>query len=174
MTALFLESLSSSVQATATSRLASSSLFPGTSSLIVPSVSSGPTLPLTCSAMAFATISSANYASASDTTSTSPSALNLPSWLMLASQRPRGRARVRPVAGVLSCKYCGKHFVGRTDLERHIRTHTGERPYKCPLCPYSAAQKVTLKIHLEGKHKMVPDQVLSPTTSALPLYGSNK
>ncbi|XP_030609248.1 zinc finger protein 260-like [Archocentrus centrarchus] len=33
-----------------------------------------------------------------------------------------------------SCNTCGKRFIQKSDLERHIRTHTGEKPYTCSTC----------------------------------------
>uniref|UniRef100_A0A8D8WMN2 Zinc finger protein 569 n=1 Tax=Cacopsylla melanoneura TaxID=428564 RepID=A0A8D8WMN2_9HEMI len=32
------------------------------------------------------------------------------------------------------CNQCGKVFARKDGLECHMRTHTGERPYECPLC----------------------------------------
>lgn len=55
-------------------------------------------------------------------------------------------------AGV-SCTYCGKWFAFKADADRHLRTHTGERPFKCHLCSYAAAQRITLVTHISCKHK---------------------
>ena len=42
------------------------------------------------------------------------------------------------------CKICGKFF---SRLEIHMRTHTGERPYKCDKCGKSFSQHGTLTNH---------------------------
>ncbi|XP_077368941.1 zinc finger protein 217 isoform X2 [Festucalex cinctus] len=54
------------------------------------------------------------------------------------------------------CSYCGKSFRTTYYLTVHLRTHTGEKPYKCMYCDYAATQRTSLKYHLERRHKGKP------------------
>ena len=47
------------------------------------------------------------------------------------------------------CTYCTKEFKKPSDLVRHIRIHTHEKPYKCNQCFRAFAVKSTLTAHLK-------------------------
>lgn len=50
------------------------------------------------------------------------------------------------------CHICSKVFGWSTDLKRHILIHTGERPFKCKLCPSSFTRNFLLQKHEKKVH----------------------
>ncbi|XP_066970937.1 longitudinals lacking protein, isoforms H/M/V-like isoform X28 [Macrobrachium rosenbergii] len=59
-----------------------------------------------------------------------------------------GHLQNAPFPKVHQCPYCSYSSPLVTNLNRHIRTHTGEKPFSCPHCPYSSTQKENLKSHI--------------------------
>ncbi|XP_078234591.1 uncharacterized protein LOC144583770 isoform X1 [Pogona vitticeps] len=47
------------------------------------------------------------------------------------------------------CPECGKSFLSNVAMTIHIRTHTGERPFRCHLCPKGFPSMGDLKRHLK-------------------------
>lgn len=58
-------------------------------------------------------------------------------------------------AGVFICQVtgCGQFFSRKEHLERHLLMHTGEKPFRCILCPKGFSREDNLKQHLKVHEK---------------------
>ncbi len=52
------------------------------------------------------------------------------------------------------CRYCDKIFGSDSALQIHIRSHTGERPFRCNMCSSSFTTKGNLKVHYQRHTQM--------------------
>lgn len=50
------------------------------------------------------------------------------------------------------CSHCGKSFKTKSHLQRHILTHTGEKPYHCSRCGSKFNQSSSLRNHIIAIH----------------------
>lgn len=48
----------------------------------------------------------------------------------------------------MNCEHCGKIFTHRGDLNKHLRSHTGEQPYQCPVCQRKFTHTSNLARHV--------------------------
>jgi len=50
------------------------------------------------------------------------------------------------------CHLCEKKFNCKRRYHQHMRTHTGEKPFLCPLCSYRCSRMDNLNIHTKKSH----------------------
>lgn len=60
------------------------------------------------------------------------------------------------------CRYCGKVFGSDSALQIHIRSHTGERPFKCNVCGSRFTTKGNLKVHFQRHTAKFPHIKMNP------------
>nr|XP_014099552.1 zinc finger protein 761 isoform X1 [Bactrocera oleae] len=60
------------------------------------------------------------------------------------------------------CDRCFQRFNLKSALTKHLRTHTGERPYKCPFCPRTFADASNFKRH-KTLHKTATEELQNVT-----------
>ncbi|XP_076865956.1 LOW QUALITY PROTEIN: zinc finger protein 516 [Brachyhypopomus gauderio] len=76
-----------------------------------------------------------------------------------------GMVRSGQQQGEHVCPVCGKSFSQPSHYRTHMRSHTGERPFRCQYCPYSASQKGNLKTHVQTVHRLTFDNAQYPDKS---------
>ncbi|MBU5384740.1 C2H2-type zinc finger protein [Citrobacter cronae] len=64
------------------------------------------------------------------------------------------------------CQSCGKYFITAPHLSNHMKTHSSKRPYCCTLCGFAFKHKHHLKRHTLIKHSSGASSVVQPSTSA--------
>lgn len=55
------------------------------------------------------------------------------------------------------CHFCHKVFGSDSALQIHIRSHTGERPFKCNICGNRFSTKGNLKVHFQRHQAQYPN-----------------
>jgi DNA-directed RNA polymerase subunit RPC12/RpoP len=49
----------------------------------------------------------------------------------------------------IECEVCGRMFARQQHKERHMLTHTGDKPFNCDICATSFADLATLRSHVQ-------------------------
>ncbi|GMT01398.1 hypothetical protein PENTCL1PPCAC_23572, partial [Pristionchus entomophagus] len=57
---------------------------------------------------------------------------------------------------LIRCNQCNKGFSHSSQLERHLRVHSGDRPFTCEQCPASFITNSHLKEHMRNGHGEKP------------------
>ena len=72
-----------------------------------------------------------------------------------------------------TCSICGKLWWSPSKLKRHMRSHTGEKPYECGVCGERFSQKWSVKRHCRRKHeKSTSDAVKKKMKKACSIGGN--
>lgn len=58
-----------------------------------------------------------------------------------------------------SCPHCTYTTTIKDNLKRHVLTHTGEKPFVCPYCPYRSIQKIHLTSHMKRHYNNATDSL---------------
>uniref|UniRef100_A0A8C2FGI0 Si:ch211-212k18.5 n=1 Tax=Cyprinus carpio TaxID=7962 RepID=A0A8C2FGI0_CYPCA len=66
-----------------------------------------------------------------------------------------------------TCRFCGKVLSSDSSLQIHLRSHTGERPYQCPVCLSRFTTRGNLKAHFLRHREQNPELSLSLLPPAL-------
>lgn len=60
------------------------------------------------------------------------------------------------------CRFCAKVFGSDSALQIHLRSHTGERPFKCNICGNRFSTKGNLKVHFQRHKEKYPQVQMNP------------
>ena len=59
---------------------------------------------------------------------------------------------IQTPGGKFKCPVCPQVMAQKNDMNRHMRIHTGEKPFICGICGHAANRKFNLKTHMRKVH----------------------
>ena len=65
-------------------------------------------------------------------------------------------------------EHCGRAFMNAGDYHRHVFTHTGIRPYTCPVCDLDFNRKANWSRHIKSVHKEILEKYKHETGAESP------
>jgi uncharacterized Zn-finger protein len=67
------------------------------------------------------------------------------------------------------CDICGKEFSQNSNLQYHIRTHTGDKPYNCDVCGKAFSENCSLQRHIRKHTGVNPPTHISHLSGLSPV-----
>jgi uncharacterized Zn-finger protein len=58
-------------------------------------------------------------------------------------------------SGQKKCHICAKVFCDASRIKRHLLSHSGKKPFLCPLCGWGFYQKCNMDRHLASHAKVI-------------------
>lgn len=65
-----------------------------------------------------------------------------------------GKVKIPVRARNYVCHFCSKAYFAKNKLTRHLYTHSGEKPFGCPICDKKFNDKSYVKQHLRNTHNV--------------------
>lgn len=80
--------------------------------------------------------------------------------LLLHSKLCEGMTRPDDFHHKFVCIYCQYHTYYNDNMRKHIRKHTGEKPFKCLYCQRRFSRKDSVQTHMKLKHTEIDSLVV--------------